>query len=334
MTTITELDYVPDQLLDLPARRLHEIFSEPTLIHLSGRRKEPLFVSVLLHGNEDSGFIAIKQLLKSYSQKKLPRSLSIFIGNIKAAKYQKRYLDDQPDYNRIWKAGETPEQKMTQQIVEIMRKRKVFASIDIHNNTGINPHYACITELDQQFFHLATLFSRTVVYFTKPEGTQTSAFAKICPATAVECGLPEQPFGVRHALNFLEGCLHLDHFPDTPIHKYDMELFHTVAIIKIPANISFGFNSDDVLIRFRKDLDHLNFSVLPPGTELAHITSDEPIELEAWDETGHDVRNKYFIHKGNSICTAQEVMPSMLTLNSEIISQDCLCYFMERYHMD
>jgi len=45
-----------------------------------------------------------------------------------------------------------------------MRLRDVFASVDIHNNTGLNPHYGCVTALRHASLHLAAMFSRTVVY--------------------------------------------------------------------------------------------------------------------------------------------------------------------------
>jgi len=169
------LDKIPDRLLELEAKELHTVLSGPTLIHLDGRRNEPLFVSVLLHGNEDTGWLAVRELLKRYQDRELPRSLSIFIGNVKAARFYERFMDGQPDYNRIWSDSEQihdlPERAMVRQVVATMKARKVFASIDIHNNTGLNPHYACVRVLDQAHLHLATLFGRTVVYFLTPAST-------------------------------------------------------------------------------------------------------------------------------------------------------------------
>ncbi|HBC41553.1 MAG TPA: peptidase M14, partial [Pseudanabaena sp.] len=37
---------------------------------------------------------------------------------------------------------------MAQQVIAEMRSRGVFASIDVHNNTGRNPHYGFITHLE------------------------------------------------------------------------------------------------------------------------------------------------------------------------------------------
>ncbi|NIQ15208.1 MAG: peptidase M14, partial [Candidatus Dadabacteria bacterium] len=98
------IESIPEGLLSLPAPELHNCLNGPTLIHLSGKKEPAVFVSVLLHGNEHTGWEVIKNIL-NYSGNKLPRSMSIFIGNIKAARYNKRFLEGQPDFNRIWNGG-------------------------------------------------------------------------------------------------------------------------------------------------------------------------------------------------------------------------------------
>jgi len=152
---LTELNDLPEHFLDLEARDLHRILVGPTLIHLPGRRDEPLFVSILLHGNEDTGLKAIQAVLKKYQNQPLPRSISLFIGNVSAARQGLRRLDNQPDYNRVWSADDNesllPEHHLMRNVVGIMAKRRVFASIDIHNNTGLNPHYGCVNRLDDAF---------------------------------------------------------------------------------------------------------------------------------------------------------------------------------------
>ena len=134
---LTILDHLPDGFLDIDARHLHKIFDGPTLIHLPGRQSPALFVSVLLHGNEVTGLLAIQKLLKYYSDRQLPRALSLLVGNVQAARVGLRRLDNQLDYNRIWRGGDTPEHAMAQQVLDEMARRSVFASIDIHNNNGL-----------------------------------------------------------------------------------------------------------------------------------------------------------------------------------------------------
>ena len=335
---LTVLDHLPEQLLDLEAHHLYDRLGGPTLIHLAGRRDPPLFVSVLLHGNETTGWQAVRQLLRCYRGRELPRSLSLFIGNVQAARHRQRRLDGQPDYNRIWGPGSTPEHAMAQAVLRQMQQRGVFASVDLHNNTGTNPHYACVNYLDRSTLHLATLFGRTVLYFTKPEGVQSMAFGRFCPAVTLECGKPDQPHGTQHAYEFLEACLHLSALPQRPVLRQDIDLFHSVAIVKIPEEVSFSFGEageapkgSQPHLRFLPDLDLLNFRELPPHTCIGWTNNG--FHLEVQDEQGQDVAERFFYTQNGEIRTRVPLVPGMLTLNSRIIRQDCLCYLMERYSL-
>jgi succinylglutamate desuccinylase len=347
---LTILNQIPEGFTDCTSENLHNILPGPTLIHLDGKRKEPLLVSILLHGNEPTGLLAIQLFLKKMQGKPLPRSLSLFIGNVTAAKEGLRHLDQQPDYNRIWpcnypgkkgeRKSETPEHAMMEQIVDIMRKKNVFASVDVHNNTGLNPHYGCINKLDTRFFHLATLFSRTVVYFIRPTGVQSMAFAEICPAVTVECGKPDQPYGATHAADFINACLHLSDIPSHAVAAHDMDLFHTVATVTVPDHISFDFidteanktnESGSTDICFSTNLDHLNFTELAAGTTLGFLRSDKiKNPLLVTDEHGQDATSRYLIFEEGELRSTREFMPSMFTLDKEVIRQDCLGYLMER----
>lgn len=331
MVQLTVMEGMPEGLSALEARELHLKLPGPTLIHLPGRQAEPLFVSVLLHGNEDTGWEAIRRLLVKYEGSELPRALSLFIGNVAAAGRGQRRLDGQQDYNRIWGEGDSPEHAMARQVLEEMQQRGIYAAIDIHNNTGRNPHYACINRLATPFFHMATLFGRTVVYFTKPDTVLSMAFADLCPSTTVECGQAGQEAGIEHALEYMDACLHLVQIPEHPVAPGDIHLFHTMATIKLPEEISFSFDdAKGVDISFPPDLDSLNFRELPVGTVIGRLNTDKSGVLEAWNEQGVDVCNHYFEVVDGEIHLKRPVMPSMLTLDERIIRQDCLCYFMER----
>lgn len=326
------IDHVPDGFLDVDARQLHTILPQPTLMHLAGRQQPAVFVAILLHGNEDTGLKAIQQVLKKYAERELPRALSIFVGNVTAAREGVRRLDGQPDFNRIWPGTEhdAPEQQaMTQAVINEMLQRGVFASIDIHNNTGLNPNYACVNTLDQRFLHLATLFSRIAVYFIRPKGTQSAAFAKLCPAIAIECSKPGNPEGIARAVGLVEACLHLTNFPAHPVAAHDLDLFHTIGLVKIPDHISFQFGMADVDLSLEPAIDHLNFTEIPAGTRLG-TTRQTNMPLQVLDEDGNCVAERFFEVRNGELLTRCNVVPAMLTLDERIIRQDCLCYLMER----
>ena len=330
---LSERDTLPEGLLEVSVEGLEALLGGPTLIHLPGRRPEPLFVTVLAHGNESTGFYAVQSLLQSWSEKELPRALSVFIGNVTAATRSQRYLDGQADYNRVWPGTENteaPEAHMMQQVVDCMRERKAFASIDLHNNTGINPHYACINRVDNQFLQLASMFSRTVVYFIRPLGVQSMAMSYVCPSVTIECGKPGHEYGVEHARDYLDACLRLHELPEHPVASHDVDLFHTVAVVKIREDISFSFADEPVDLQLVGNVDHLNFRELPAGTQLGWLKKPGLNVLEVCDDNGQEVADHYFTVDGQDLITARAFMPSMFTLDKKIIRQDCLGYLMER----
>jgi succinylglutamate desuccinylase len=330
------LNSVPQDLLDVEPYDLHRVIASPTLLELPGKHENPLFVSVLLHGNEPTGFKAIQLILKKYNDKELPRSLAIFFGNIDAAKHNLRRLDKQPDYNRIWPGtdvAENNETKLVKYVFERMKKQNVFASIDIHNNTGLNPHYACVNRLENSFLHLALLFGRLVVHFTRPKGVQSAAFASLCPAVTLECGRPDQPHGIQHAFEYVDSCLHLSDFPHQGVHPQDIDLFHTVAQIKIAEQTSFSFTDIDADLLLDKDLERMNFTEVSAGTILGLTSKMHNIPLIAEDESGNNVTDQYFRIHNDRLEITRQSMPSMLTLNEHVIKQDCFCYLMERIEL-
>lgn len=327
------VEVLPEGFVEAQPEQLDDLLGGPTLIHLAGRQQPTLFVSLLLHGNEPTGLFAVQALLKKYADSELPRALSIFVGNVSAARHKLRRLDLQPDYNRVWgDGGDSAEHQMMSEVVASMTERGVFASIDIHNNTGINPHYACINKLETEFLQLAMLFSRTVVYFTKPDGVQSNVFSRLCPAVTLECGQPGQAYGVEHAAEYLDACLKLHEIPEHPVAQHDISVFHTVSIVKIPEDVSFAFGASDVQLQFIDDIDHFNFSEMPAGTRFGW-RHDESARLECEDEHGNDVSERYFSYQNGSIELAMTVMPSMLTRDEKVIRQDCFCYLMEQMEL-
>ena len=330
--TVAIIDHLPDGFLSIGASELHRLLPRPTLIHLTGRRQPALFVSILLHGNEEAGLKAIQSVLRQQAGRELPRALSIFVGNVAAAKEGVRRLDGQPDFNRIWPGGEQPESAeaaMARTVVAELRARGVFASIDIHNNTGLNPHYGCINRLEPAFLHFAALFSRIAVYFLRPAGVQSLAFAPLCPAITLECGKTGSLQGEAHAAALVHDCLHLSAFPTHAPAPHDLDLYHTVGTVKVKEAVRFTFGAGAAEVHFDPALDHMNFRELPSGTRLG-VSRLATLPLQVLDENGRDVSQRYFELRHGELLTRRTVMPSMLTLNERVIRQDCLCYLMER----
>ena len=330
---LIQRESLPVELLTATVEQVHDILPEPTLIHLQGKHPQPLFVSVLLHGNEPTGFLAIQQLLQKYQHQPLPRSLSLFFGNTQAAQQGLRRLEGQVDFNRIWPGTEVadcPETQLTQQIFDEMCRRQLFASVDVHNNTGLNPHYVCLNKLEPEFLQLGSLFGRLMVYFIHPRGTQSGAFAQQCPAVTLECGRPHQQHGTEHALEFLEACLHLSEFSHKSVHSQDVDLFHTVAQVTIKESVSFSFTETAVDLQLYPHIERINFTEIIESTVIAQLTNTKDFPVIAKDEQDNDVTKEFFAIEEGQLQIIRPTMPAMFTLDEKVISQDCLCYLMER----
>ncbi len=317
----------------VPANQLYQFLRAPTLFHLSGQQSKRLFISVLLHGNETSGWEAVRQYLKLYKNKLLPRSISLFIGNIQAARYGKRVLDHQQDYNRSWSTEQsdnlTEEQDLMRQVIVEMSRLPLFASIDLHNNTGLNPYYSCINHRQNEFYHLAWLFSRTAVYFTQPNTLQSMAFSRFCPAVTLECGQPGKSSGVDYIMSYLDKVMALTQLSSQPTGADEMHLYRIVATVKIPPQVSFGFNKNNVQLSLNEDLERYNFRLLAANSHWGEV-GKEAEALDVTDEQGNKVFSDYFTIEQSRLYNNKECIPAMITTDEKVIRQDCLCYLMQR----
>ncbi len=330
---LNETDILPDGLLEAEAVELFELLGSPTLIHLQGEKPEPLFISTLLHGNETTGFYAVQRLLKEYQGKTLPRSITVFIGNVEAAAAQQRRLELQPDYNRVWPGthhDNCAETDMMKNVSNIMRKRKPFASIDIHNNTGLNPHYACVNILNPHCIQLAGMFGNTVVYFTSPKGVQSAAFSDFCPSVVLECGQSGQADGITHSTRFLQAVLNTEKLSSE--HPGHINLFHTVARVTVPEMYSLGKDSSTD-IHLSHELEKMNFEQLAMGSIFAGLNPESEAHLVVTNESNEDVTSEFFAVENSKIVLKKNATLSMYTTSEKAIRQDCLCYLMEQIHI-
>jgi succinylglutamate desuccinylase len=330
-------DHFPDELLEAPAHELWRRLGASALFSVPGRARAPLFVSVLLHGDEDTGWRAIQSVLRRHRGALLPRSLLLFVGNVAAASERVRTLPGQEDYNRAWPGTEQPASATAQllrTVFDLVAAAAPFASIDIHNNSGRNPHYACVSDLGERHLQLARLFGRTVVYYERPAGVQSAALARLCPAIVVECGRAGEQAGVEHAAELVESALALREFPSHPVPDHDLDLLRTMAIVRVPPRASMCFGAGRADFQFRADLDLLNFSELDSGTSFGSLGEGAAQRLEVLPTHDAAPRAGYFSYDAGEIRLARPAIPAMLSLSERAVRLDCLGYLMQRIGRD
>jgi len=153
----------------------------------------------------------------------------------------------------------------------------------------------------------------------------------LCPAVTLECGKPGQAYGVEHASQFLDDCLHLSEIPNHPLAHQAIDLFHTVGRVTIRDEIGFGFGDGGRELCLRADLDHLNFTEVAAGRVWGRLRPGlVGMPIIASGEAGEEITERYFGVEDGNLVLRKAVMPSMLTLDERVIRQDCLCYLMER----
>ncbi len=328
------LEQLPEGLLDLPAHQLHTRIDDHTLIHLDGKIQRPVFVSILQHGDEHTGWDALRDYLKNHLQHGLTRSLIILFGNIQAAALNRRKLPGQPDFNRRWPGKRIPDDAIARRlrvITDKMRQANLFASVDIHNNSGRNPHYSGINRLEKPFLNLASLFSSRMIHFTSPDGIQSSAFSRFCPAITVESGLSGTADGREQTHTFLELLLTQTNLEKVPGILEHPEIYRVFASVKVrpdvPFRIGTGPSTDSDEFVIKKDLDFLNFQRVEGGQVFGWTKGPMPLLVE--DQEGCDITCGWFAIEQDRVLLKHPAVPAMITQKPQAIMDDSLCYLMQ-----
>lgn len=323
---ITVLDQMPEGLLSASPRELADFCDELSVIHLEGARGPPLVMSLMLHGNEPAGLLALQHLFGELGMRvdALPRSLTLLVGNVLAAQAGVRRLDDQADFNRIW---EQPQGRAVWALKELEHKQPL-ALLDIHNSSGHNPHFVGVTRLDRTTMGLAYAFSRRVVNVTGPSGMLAQAAASFTPSITLECGAPHDPEGFKVAASLAKRLLETGDVPMLP-EAMPVEVLENMCSFRL---------RDDAELVFPDDLERTNFVDVPVGTPLA-FGADRTRGLIAIDRDGEDVTDRFLRYehgasgegtRGGRFVSTSAFVPVMMTLDERVMRQDCLGYAMKR----
>ena len=103
---------------------------------------------------------------------------------------------------------------------------------------------------------LAPVQADLVVVLSREPST-LGAMAALGPSVTLECGKVGQEHGVDHAIDYLDACLHLSEIPAHAVASHDIDLYHTVAVVRVPPTVDFSFDGP-AMIQFSRNLDSLN----------------------------------------------------------------------------
>ena len=316
------LRHIPEFLPRCDATDLADTLRSPTLLDLRSNGKPPLFVSTLLHGNESSSWIAMRSLLQEWAGAESAPSCMVFIGNVHAARHAQRCLEGQPDYNRIWEGGESEECDLAERVIHEIRDAEPWLVLDIHNNSGPNPHYSVITDTHPETLATAALFSKTAIYACHPKGVMTRRTSEICTSVTIEVGLPSDSQSAVRARNYVVKLTTLDCPPSHQIQE--LEVFRNHIRVTIDET---GGKAHPELRNLDETFDDMSFCKVPTGTCFYRRTGADLVR--AWDDTGADRTAEVFKVLPDRQVLRKDVILSMYTRDPFIARQDCLCYFLE-----
>lgn len=330
---LQQFDGLPDGIMEAAAGELLELLGGPSLIHIQGEKEAPVFLSILLHGNETSGLGIVQKLLRRYSGQQLPRSILLLVGNVAAAAAGRRQLQGQPDYNRIWPdqhgrfaTHDTAHSGLASQVMQVLSGHSLYAAVDIHNNSGRNPAHACITSLDQPHVDLAAMFAPLLLHYSYPGGTLAQALIPHCPVTTIECGLPGDAQIQDQAVDFISKLLAC---ADIPPAQSDVRILRNVATVRVPSLVRIAPLADGGELEIPSDLDRWNWREMPAGALLARQNAGLACPVTVLNGDGQDCTARYLREEGGDIIAARPLIPAMISLDTRIIRQDCLCYLLE-----
>jgi hypothetical protein len=332
-------DDLTDVLAGSDEDTLVALRGKPALIRIPGTDARPRarFVSCLLHGNEDSGYRAVLELLRR--KEHYPFDLWVFIGNTRAARqegwFAHRYLDDQEDFNRVWGLAKptTRMRRCADAVLAEVTAQDLEAAVDLHNNTGDNPPYAVLPVRTPEGQRLAALCADTALHWRLRAHALMEALAPVCPVVAMECGRAGEPAGTAFALSVLDRFLSAD-LADPAAPVLPERLFEMRHRVLVRPEVSFVFGgvlTDDLDLVLTPGLDTANFGMLLAGTELGHVQPGTALPLVAESMDGVDEAERYFaVRDDGRLVITEDVTPAMMTTTVQQTRRDCLLYLVRR----
>jgi hypothetical protein len=310
---------------------------KPALIRIPGTSSSPRarLLSCLLHGNEDSGYRAVLDILRK--EVRQPYDLWVFIGNVRAAStdgwFANRFLDDQEDFNRVWglEPQTTRMRRCAAEVLDILHtEADLEAAIDVHNNTGDNPFYAILPRWSPEGLHLAATCTDLILLWNLRAHTMMEALADTCPSIALECGRAGVPAHAGFAREAVDRLLAADF--DGPLRR-PARTYEMLARVEVRPEVAFAFGgalTEDLDLVLEPGLDSSNYGMLFAGTVLGHVPADGAMPLIATDMAGHDVTVSLFEIRGGAVVISQDVTPVMMVTTVRQTRQDCLFYVARR----
>jgi hypothetical protein len=330
---IDVVDAIPP--LDVPADLTEFLLRlrGPTLFKLRGRSSQRRrAVSVMLHGNEPSGFAAVHALLRAGDVPAV--DTLIFVGAVESARepppFSRRMLPGRRDLNRCFHGPFLdPDGELAAELLALLRAEHPEALVDLHNNTGHNPCYGLGLHLDGPHLALGALFATKYVHTQLRLGTLVEAMDSVAPSVTIECGRAGDPAADAAAEAGLRRFLHAERLDQVVVTPEHLTVLVDPVRVRVATGTALAFSAEpdsSVPLTLHPAIDRHNFQLVPAGTPVGWLRRDAPWPFEAIDDRGEDISRELFQRDGEVLLLASSRIPIMMTTSPAAVAADCLCY--------
>ncbi len=327
------LDIIDSQSLKLPANPhlwLQQL-KHPTVIEIAGEESQRWrVVSVLIHGNEPSGFFAAFEFIK---QNIKPRTnMAIIISSVRAARHSPefthRYMPGEFDLNRRFGLLNCHDNvtELARQLTEYIRNKCPEHIVDLHNTSGSGPSFAVSISDHESVRKMASLFTRRMVVTQLIVGSLMEQNFN-CPVVTIECGGAQDKESHKVAFEGLCAFAQVDNI--TLLDPGLIELFVHPVRVKAQQGISLDYNEaadNDVDITLRRDIERFNFGITPARTPIAWLNRCMNDCMEVINDQGENVTHQLFEMQDNQLLLKTDLRIFMATGRADIALSDCLFY--------
>lgn len=311
---------------------------QATEIRITGRdssRRRALVV--LMHGNEPSGPIGAWRWLRSGQEPAV--DLSVFVLAVDAAieppGFAHRMLPGKRDLNRCFDPPfDDDNGEIAEEVLRRVREGRYEALVDMHNNTGQNPAYGIINKPGLLRLKLVELFTDSCCVLSDlAVGALTEVIVDEIASIAIECGHAADPEAHDLAFRGIVRFVSVNDLElDTELNR-DIAMFDHPLRVRLQPGISVCFDDHphgEYDLTLRSDIDTHNFRSLEPGTVLGWLRDGCDWPLIAVGADGREVSHEHFVQSDGALVFRTERVPVMMTTNSQVAGQDCLCYLMHQ----
>jgi hypothetical protein len=287
----------------------------------------------LLHGNEPSGLLALRDWLLSGRRPAV--DLLCVVGSVEAALatplFSHRMLPGQRDLNRCFRPPfDDAQGELAASILALLRAHRPEAVVDMHNTSGTGPAFGVCAHLDHQHDALVSLFTRRLIVSHHGLGALMELSDRDCPTVTVEVGGRQDDDAHRLARETLPRYfLAREVISDAINHDWGLEILRNPLRLELLPHTRFGYGEaaqSDCDVTLRRDIEHHNFGTVDEGTCLGWINAEPSRLFRALDANGRCAVSSLLRARGGRLYPARPLKLFMITSSDSIARSDCLCY--------